>query len=95
MRRIDYAQLGVTTASLAANAVASSRLAKIDPNEDESERKKMLMIGLGAVGIGFAAQAALKDKNELVNLIGKCVEVGGGTLHALVAHQVVTSGKRS
>lgn len=91
--RINYAALGTMTGSLALNAFGSSRLAKAEPAAVDAEEKRLLMIGLGAVGLGFAAQHLLK-RPELDDLIGGGVDVGSGALHAFVAHQAMKNTKR-
>ncbi len=89
----NYAALGTMTGSLAVNALASSWLAKAEPAAADAEEKRLLMIGLGTVGLGFAAQHLLK-RPELDNLIGGGVDVGSGALHAFVVHQAMKSAKR-
>jgi hypothetical protein len=96
MRRYGthYAALGTMTGSLAVNALASNRLAKAEPAAVEAEGSRMAMLGLAVVGLGFAAQAALKDRPELDGLLRGAAEVGGGALHAFAAHQVMKRTKR-
>lgn len=89
----NYAALGTMTGSLALNAFASSRLAKAEPAAADAESARLLMLGVGVVGLGFAAQAAL-GRPELDGLLQGGVDVGSGALHAFAAHQVMKRTKR-
>lgn len=84
----NYAALGTMTGSLAVNALASSRLAKAEPAAADTESSRLLMLGLGVVGLGFAAQSAF-NRPELDGLLKGGIDVGGGALHAFAAHQVM------
>jgi threonine dehydrogenase-like Zn-dependent dehydrogenase len=84
----NIADPALLTASMLATAVASNRMAKAAP--DAGADKRVLLVGLGWVGLGLAAaQAGPKDRPVVGDMGAAAAQAGAGLLHAFAAHTIM------